>query len=132
MADRILLQGLTFFGHHGVADVEQAVGGRYRLDVALTLDLAEAGASDALADTVDYAEVARVAVAVGTGRRFRLLEALAEAVAAALLERFPADGVRVRVTKAQPPLAEIGVGAAAVEIERRRDGATAPPDGEGR
>jgi dihydroneopterin aldolase len=36
---------------------------------------------------------------VSDGRRFRLLESLATAVADALLERFPVERVRVRVRK---------------------------------
>ncbi len=121
MTDRILLQGLTFYGYHGVKAEEQALGGRYRLDLTLERDLAPAGASDELADTTSYSDVARAVVAVGTGRRFRLIEALAEAVAAEVLSRFDVEAVVVRVTKEHPPVPEMVMAAAAVEIRRSKD-----------
>jgi dihydroneopterin aldolase len=131
MTDRIVLRGLTFYGHHGVADAEQAVGGRYAVDLALVRDLAAAGSSDQLTDTTNYAAVARAVVALGTGQRFRLLEALAAAIAAAVLEDFAVEVVTVAVTKLQPPLAEMTSGTATVEITRRRPVAPGAPQQEG-
>lgn len=125
MTDQILLRGLKFYGHHGVKAEEQALGGRYSLDLTLERELAAAGASDDLADTTSYSAVARAALAAATRQRFRLLESLAEAVAAEVLERFEVDAVVVRVTKEHPPVPELLVGAAAVEILRRRS----RPDG---
>jgi dihydroneopterin aldolase len=120
MTDRILVHALVFYGYHGVGDDERAVGGRYRVDLTLERDLAAAGASDQLADTLSYADVARAAVLLGTTRRFRLLEALAAALADMVLAEFDVDAVTVCVTKEHPPVPEIIVGAAAVEITRRR------------
>ena len=125
-ADRILIQALRFFGHHGVADAEQAVGGWYRADLALERDLAAAGSSDRLEDTVSYAQVARAVARVGTGRRFRLIEALAEAIAATVLGGFGVEAVTVRVTKERPPITDVDVASAAVEITRRRPRGPAP------
>jgi dihydroneopterin aldolase len=120
MSDQILIRGLTFWGHHGVRDAEQAIGGRYRVDADLDVRLDAAAASDTLADTVSYSQVARTLHAVGVENRFRLLEALAGAMAQAVLDKFPVDAVTVRVMKAPPPVAEVPLEEAGVAITRRR------------
>jgi dihydroneopterin aldolase len=122
IADRILVEGITFYGHHGVEEAERAVGGRYRVDLVLFRDLAAAGKSDRLADTTNYADVVRLVVRLGTTRRFRLLEAFAETLAGEILASTAVDGATVRVTKLHPPVAELAVGAAAVELTRWRPG----------
>src|ERR1700742_1132877 len=54
MADRIELRGLTVRGHHGVFDHERADGQDFVVDITVWIDLADAAASDDLADTYDY------------------------------------------------------------------------------
>ena len=55
--DRVLLRGLLFHAHHGVLPAERTLGQKFELDLALSVDLRAAGASDALEDTISYAEV---------------------------------------------------------------------------
>ncbi len=119
MADKILIHGANFFGRHGVTDEERRVGGRYVVDLELTYDLARAGASDDLHDTISYSEVYRVARDIVEGQSFRLIEALAETIARIVLARFPAEGVLVRVKKQPPPVAGI-IDYTGVEIFRAR------------
>jgi dihydroneopterin aldolase len=119
MTDKILLSGAHFFGRHGVSDEEQRVGGRYVVDIELTHDLSCAAASESLADTISYSEVYRAVREIIEGKSFRLLEALAEAIAQTLLARFPTEAVLVRVKKQPPPTAGI-IDYAGVEIQRRR------------
>ncbi len=118
MADKILLGGAQFFGHHGVSDEEQQTGGRYVVDVELVRDQTAAAASDNLADTVSYVDVYRVVRGIVEGKSFRLVEALAGAIAQELLARFAADEVMVRVKKSPPPVAGI-IDYAGVEIRRQ-------------
>ena len=66
------------------------------------MDVGDAGASDRIEDAVDYREVADCVREVSASRDFNLIEALGQAVADALVERFPVRSVRVRVTKTQP------------------------------
>ena len=54
MADRIELRGLTVRGRHGVFDHERADGQDFVVDITVWIDLADAAASDDLADTFDY------------------------------------------------------------------------------
>lgn len=116
--DRVLIEGLTFFGYHGVRPEEQRLGQKFRVDVELTLDLAGAAASDRVAETVNYEEICREVLDVGKGPRCNLVETLAERIAAALLKRFPVQEVLVRVRKTSPPF-DGTLTAVGVEIRRR-------------
>ncbi len=125
MADKIVLSGIQFHGHHGVSDQERDLGGRYMVDLELTYDLRPAGRSDALADTIDYSAVYALVVAVGRERRFHLLEALAQALADAVLAQFSVSEVLVRVKKQSPPIAGV-LDHVGVEIRRMRPDKAAP------
>ena len=57
VGDRVLLRGLLFHAHHGVLPAERALGQKFELDVALSVDLRAAGQSDDLNDTISYAAV---------------------------------------------------------------------------
>ena len=121
LADQIILKGIQFYGYHGVPDAEQQTGHRYEVDLWLEADLAAAAATDDVAQTVDYGAVARDVLAVGTGRQFRLVETLAEEIAAVVLQNQPRVlAVTVRVKKLLPPIPGV-VEYAGVEITRRRE-----------
>lgn len=117
--DRLLLEDVRFYGHHGVSKAEQTVGVWFSVDAELAVDLAPAAVSDDLAAAVDYGEVARRIVEIGTGHRVNLLERLASLIAEALLREFPTLEVTVRVRKLTPPLAGL-VGIPGVQLTRRR------------
>lgn len=114
-ATTVELAGLEIFGYHGADEDERRDGQRFLYD--LWLDVGEAGSSDRIEDAVDYREVAACVREVSDGRAFHLLEALAAAVADAMLERFAVAGVRVRVRK---PDVRMPVEFAAVSVERTR------------
>jgi dihydroneopterin aldolase len=109
------LAGLEIFGYHGVNEDERRDGQRFLYD--LRLDVGDAGASDRIEEAVDYREVAECVREVSEARAYHLLEALAAAVADALLERFQVASVRVRVRK---PDVRLPVEHAAVSVERSR------------
>ena len=118
--DRLLLEGMEFYGYHGDIDAERALGGRYRVDVAVSADLRAAGRSDSLNDTLDYVRCFQLVRDVVENRQYRLLEALAQAIADSLLDQHgPARSVQVRVAK-QPPVRG-GFDSFAVVIERSRE-----------
>jgi dihydroneopterin aldolase len=117
--DKIVISGISFYGHHGAREEEQILGQRFLVDIELSLDLRPAGAADDLALTVDYSDVVKRVTVIGRTRRFRLLEGLAEAIALDLLEQQEIQEVRVRVVKSVPPLPE-SVGSVGVEIVRRQ------------
>ncbi|MFQ5848188.1 MAG: dihydroneopterin aldolase [Candidatus Methylomirabilales bacterium] len=116
--DKIVITGIHFHGHHGAGEEEQILGQKFLVDLELGLDLGPAGTSDDLGQTVDYADVVKRVTAIGRTQRFRLLEALAEAIATDLLAHHRIQEVRVRAVKCAPPLPDC-VGSAGVEIVRR-------------
>src|SRR5271156_3734051 len=81
MADRIELRGLTVHGRHGVLDHERANGQDFVVDITVWTDLADAAASDDLADTYDYGVLAERAAAVIAGPARNLIETVAGAIA---------------------------------------------------
>ena len=120
MTDRIFLKGLLVHAHHGLLSHESEVGQRFVIVLDMAVDLSRAAASDHLADTVSYADVASVAVSTFKARNFNLLEAAAGAIAQAILTAFPLiSAVTVTVHKPHAPIAAIfdDVG---VVITRRR------------
>jgi dihydroneopterin aldolase len=102
--DKIILEGMEFYGYHGTRPEEKSLGQRFILDVELFLDLQPAGISDDLDRTINYAQVFETVQSIVCGRSYHLIEALAEAVAKALLEQFPVAEIKVRVKKPQAPV----------------------------
>jgi dihydroneopterin aldolase len=119
MTDRIVLDGMTFLGTHGVNPEEQETPQRFEVDVELLVDLAPAGRSDDLADTLDYARVYETCRQIVESTHFNLIEALAEDIAQAILAGFAVPEVVVRVRK---PDVRLGgpLRSAGVELRRRR------------
>jgi dihydroneopterin aldolase len=106
MTDGVFVFGLALHAYHGVMQHEAKVGQTFTLDLELEIDLGEASRSDKLAHTVGYDQVVAVASQAFCGRRYRLVEAAAGAVAEAVLDRFIAVvSVRVTVHKPHAPIA---------------------------
>ena len=104
MNGRIALSGLRARGFHGVFDFEREQGQDFVVDVLLELDLARAAASDDVADTVHYGELAeRLAKVVG-GEPVNLLETLAQRLADVCLCDDRVAAVTVTVHKPQAPI----------------------------
>lgn len=117
--DVIELRGVRAFGRHGVLPAESERGQVFVLDVDAHLDLGPAAASDDLADTVHYGELAeRLVAAVGT-TRFDLIEALAGHLADLVLEDERVQEVEVRVAKPDAPVG-VPVDEVAVRLRRSR------------
>ncbi len=119
MSDRIVLSGMRFEGRHGVAEEERSLAQLIEVDVELALDLGAAGASDDLERTVDYGSVIELCRRVVEERSFRLLEAIAEAIAADILASTTAESVTVHVRKPAVPV-DADLDFAGVEITRGR------------
>jgi len=118
-SDRIVLRGLRGHGFHGVYDAERATGQAFVVDVDLVLDLRPAAASDDVADTVHYGELAERVVAVVEGEPVALLETLAQRVADLCLADPRVAETTVTVHKPEAPVA-VPFDDVAVTIVRRR------------
>ena len=103
---QVFVHGLTLHAYHGVMQHEAKVGQTFKLDLELDIDLTAAARSDKLADTVGYDQVVAAATESFQARRYRLIEAAAGAVAAAVLDRFTqVEAIRVTVHKPHAPIA---------------------------
>ncbi len=105
MKDIIRLVGMSFYGYHGVTAAERETGRVFEVDCELEVDLADAGKSDRLTDTVDYSRAYTIVKETVEGKAFSLLEGLAAEITARLLEQLPVYRVTLRVRKLNPPLA---------------------------
>jgi dihydroneopterin aldolase len=83
----------------GVHDFERRSRQRLSISVTMTTDLERAAASDDLAATVDYAAVAEQIEALAIGGEFKLVETLAERIAAMLIGGYPLSAVDVEIRK---------------------------------
>ncbi len=117
--DKIILQGMVFYGYHGVNPEEQELGQRFVVDLELSKELLAAGLSDDLSLTTNYASVFKVAREVVEGEKCNLIETVAERLASALLARFPIEAARVRVRKPWAPIKGGVMDWVAVEIYRK-------------
>ncbi len=118
--DTLTLLHLRLHGRHGVLPDEMARGQEFDVTVRMELPLADAGRTDDLSRTVDYRAVQDVVRAVIEGPSLKLVESLAETIAAEVLHGFPAvQAVEVEVVKLRPPVAFISDGLA-VRIRRGR------------
>jgi 7,8-dihydroneopterin aldolase/epimerase/oxygenase len=122
--DRISLIGMRFLGRHGVLLEERLEPQPFEVDLILHADLAVASASDSLTDTADYAGLFERVRQIVEVQSFRLIEALAGAIAAAALEATDpklVDAVEVRVRKPEAPLPGIFGHVEAALMRRRLD-----------
>lgn len=109
----VFVRGLQFYGYHGVADEEQVIGHRFRVDLSLDVD-EEAHQTDDVADTVNYVGVAGTVLAVNEAVRCRTVERLGSLIAENVLQQHArVREVEVTLTKLLPPTSiivdEVGV-----------------------
>jgi dihydroneopterin aldolase len=101
--DVIFVRGIEFEASHGYTAAERRLTRRFRCDIEIRRSLEESARTDRIQDTLDYRKVCQLAVEIGTHRTFRLLEALAGAIADEVQERWPDVGLMVTVQKFSPP-----------------------------
>lgn len=116
--DRVRLTGISATGYHGVFDHERRDGQTFVVDVVVHLDTRRAAATDDLAHTLHYGELAEQVVTVVEGEPADLIETVAERIAATVLAHPQVQAVDVVVHKPQAP---ITVPFEDVTVEVRRD-----------
>lgn len=102
MTDRITLTGVRIHAHHGVFDFERARGQDFIIDITVWKDI-ESG-NDELSSTINYAELADLAIEIGTGPTRNLIETVAAEISDTVLARYRAVAVETTVHKPQAPL----------------------------
>jgi dihydroneopterin aldolase len=119
MADVILLEGIQIPAALGVTAAERRMRRPVLLDVAVERDLRAAGRSDRIRQTLHYKRIFEVVEDVASNQEHKLVEALGERIARAILEKFDADAVTVSVRKPKPIAGVLDH--AGIRITRRRE-----------
>jgi 7,8-dihydroneopterin aldolase/epimerase/oxygenase len=122
MADRIELRGLTVHGRHGVYERERVSGQDFVVDITVWIDLADAAASDDLADTYDYDALAQLAAGIVAGPPRNLIETVGGEIADRVMDDERVHAVEVVVHKPQAPIAQKFADVAVVVRRSRRGG----------
>lgn len=118
--DKMVLSRMEYYGYHGVFEEERKLGQRFYVDLELELDLRAAGLNDDLSQTVNYAEVHELVRGIVEKKSFKLIEALAEHIASAVLDTYTSvDALTVQVTKPHPPF-DIHFEGVTVKLHRSR------------
>jgi dihydroneopterin aldolase len=118
-ADEIVLTGVRAFGYHGVFEAERREGQEFVVDTTLSVDMTRAAATDDVADTVHYGEVAERIVEIVSGEPLNLIETLAVRIAEDLLTRPHLRAVAVTVHKPSAPIT-VPFADVAVTVRRTR------------
>lgn len=118
--DKIYVNRMEFYGYHGVFPEENRLGQRFAVDLAASVDLKQAGETDELEHSVNYGELYQVCKDVVEGQPYKLVEAVAEKIAASVLKEFALiEAITVKVIKPDPPIPG-HYSSVAVEITRSR------------
>ncbi|PKR77522.1 dihydroneopterin aldolase [Halalkalibacillus sediminis] len=118
--DKILLNGMMFYGYHGLYPEENKLGQRFTVDVELISDLKKPGKTDNMEDSIHYGAAYEVARKVVEGEAQNLVEKVADYIAKAMFDSFSKlEAIRVKVDKPGPPIPGY-YQSVAIEIYRER------------
>jgi 7,8-dihydroneopterin aldolase/epimerase/oxygenase len=117
--DIIQLTGIRCYGYTGYLPEERYLGQWFEVDLRLSLDLATAGQSDAIEDTLDYrSAIADVKEIVSTAK-FSLVEKLAETIVTRVLKYDRVQQVELKLHKPAAPIPDFG-GRITIELTRQK------------
>lgn len=119
MTDRLRLRGIVCHARLGIDPVERQGRQPVKIDLDVGLDLGPAGVGDEPERTVDYRRLQERVGEVASAREYRLVEALAEAIAGTLLAEFDIREIVVRVGKPETAR-HMDLDAVEVEVKRGR------------
>jgi len=100
--DVILLEGIQVPAALGVTAAERRMRRPVTLDLEVAVPLTTAGHSDNIRHTLHYKRVFEVVEDVAANQEHKLVEALGERIAQAVLGKFDAASVTVTVRKPKP------------------------------
>ena len=123
MADKIKIENLEVFARHGVFPEENRLGQKFLVSAVLYMDVREAGKTDKLGASADYGEVCRFIDTFMKEHTYKLIERVAESLAAELLTRIP-KLEKVKVERGKP-WAPVGLPLKTVSVEIERQWHTA-------
>ena len=115
--DLIQVNGIRAYGYVGYLPEERVLGQWFEVDLTLWVDLATAGHSDDIKDTVDYREAIAIVKSQITTAKFELVEKLISAIADKILSLEKVNQVRVKLSKPAAPIPDFS-GTITLDITR--------------
>lgn len=115
--DKVFIEALEIECVIGIYDWERRIRQTVVFDIEMGFDNRIPAASDNIADTLDYKAVSKRLIAFVSQSDFGLVETLAERCCAIILDEFPVQQVRLKLSK---PGAVRGARAVGVIVERAR------------
>lgn len=116
--DCIEIRGLEVFARHGALKEEQVLGQKFILSASMYLSVANAGWTDDLAKTVNYAQVAQFMTSYMQEHTFSLIETVAEHLSREVLKQFPL--IRSMELTIEKPWAPVGLPLKTVSLTVKR------------
>ena len=115
----IAIENMSFYSYHGCFKEEATIGTNFKVDLYLKCSTDKAEQSDNVEDTVDYSAVYQL-VKKQMKQPSHLLEAVARRIIESIKVSFPqVEGIKVKVTKLNPPLGG-QIGGVSITIEDDR------------
>jgi dihydroneopterin aldolase len=116
--DKIIMQGMRFYGYHGVLDKEKLMGQEFVVDCEMLTNFKRAAEKDDINLTINYAVIYENVKKIVENEKYDLIETVAERIAQCILDNKRIDEVIIRVKKPQAPISG-EFKHMAVEISRR-------------
>ena len=117
--DVIQLTGIRCYGYTGYLQEERFLGQWFEVDLRMTVDLAAAGQSDRIEDTLDYRSVITAVKEIISLSKFDLVEKLAETIIATVLSFDKVQQVELKLHKPGAPIPDFG-GKITIELTRSK------------
>lgn len=117
--DRIHITNIRCYGYTGFLPEEQVLGQWFQVDLTIGLNLAPAGSSDDLNQTLDYRQAITSVKQVVEQEKFALVEKMADAISSAILSLDLVQEVRVKLIKLAAPIPGFG-GQITIDITRTK------------
>jgi 7,8-dihydroneopterin aldolase/epimerase/oxygenase len=118
--DVIQLTGIRCYGYTGYLQEEQILGQWFEVDLRMAVDLAPAGKSDTIDDTLDYRSVIAAVKEIISTARFALVEKLAEKIITTVLDFDKVQQVELKLHKPAAPIPDFG-GKITIELIRQKN-----------
>jgi dihydroneopterin aldolase len=118
--DKIKLENIVFYAHHGYYEAERVLGQRFELDIEVECDLKQAAKTDDLKKAIDYRHIYSIAKNTFENYKFKLLETVAEKITYEILRAENVLSVTIRVRKPHVPLKGF-LDHVEIEVRRTRD-----------
>ncbi|WP_373547204.1 dihydroneopterin aldolase [Chamaesiphon sp.] len=117
--DVIQLTGIRCYGYTGYLQEERFLGQWFEVDLRIGVDLATAGQSDRIEDTLDYRSVITTVKEIISLSKFDLVEKLAETIIATVLSFDKVQQVELKLHKPGAPIPDFG-GKITIELTRSK------------